>query len=77
MGCINRMNPKTQINVITSNNMIQDMNKEKILKKEEQIQIYHNKNSEEVNRQTNISQKIESIIDNNPLPFVKIKKKKY
>ena len=46
------------------------------LKSEDQIQIYQKKNDKDLNRQTSISQNIENIIDNNPISFVKIIKKK-
>ena len=40
----------------------------------EHVQIYK-KNNDDFNRQTSISQNVQNIIDNNPIPFVKIKKK--
>ena len=78
MGCINKITPKTQINVITSTKLTQDIKETNIIQKEDQIKLYSKKNNEELNRQTSISQSqnIEHLIDNNPLPFVKIIKKK-
>ena len=48
--------------------------KKKDINNDDQIQIYQKADSV-LNCQTNISQNVQYLIDNNPIPFVKIKKK--
>ena len=74
MGCLCNNNHKTQINVITSNKMLPTLKEKVYSVNGEQVQIYK-KNNDDFNRQTSISQNVQNIIDNNPIPFVKIKKK--
>ena len=74
MGCLCNNNHKTQINVITSNKMLPTLTEKVYSVNGEQVQIYK-KNNDDFNRQTSISQNVQNIIDNNPIPFVKIKKK--
>ena len=74
MGCICKNNHKPQINIITSNKMIPTLQEKVYSAEGEQVQIYK-KNNNDFNRQTSISQNVQSLIDNNPIPFVKIKKK--
>ena len=74
MGCLCKNNRKTQINVITSNKMLPTLTEKVYSVNGEQVQIYK-KNNDDFNRQTSISQNVQNIIDNNPIPFVKIKKK--
>ena len=74
MRCIIKKNNKPQIKVITSNKMNTTIKEKVNIKDENQIQIYK-KNNDDFNRQTSISQNVQNIIDNNPIPFVKIKKK--
>ena len=78
MGCLIIGNNKIKIKIktATSNNLNQNIKPTNNLKSEEQIQIYQKKNDKDLNRQTSISQNIENIIDNNPISFVKIIKKK-
>ena len=73
MGCINNIKIGDKKNIIKSNQMI---NKEKGKKVYHSIseKIYIKKSYEEP--VTSISQNVESMIENNPLPFVKIKIKK-
>ena len=74
MGCLCQNNHKLQINVITSNKMSPKSTEKDYLINGEQVQIYK-KNNDDFNRQTNISKHVQNLIDNNPIPFVKIKKK--
>ena len=74
MGCICKNINKPQINVITSNKMIPTLTEKVYLVNGEQLQIYK-KNNNDFNRQTSISKNVQNLIDNNPIPFVKIKKK--
>ena len=76
MGCLINGNNKIKIKTATSNNLNQNIKPTNNLKSEDQIQIYQKKNDKDLNRQTSISQNIENIIDNNPISFVKIIKKK-
>ena len=78
MGCLINGNNKIKIKIktATSNNLNQNIKPTNNLKSEDQIQIYQKKNDKDLNRQTSISQNIENIIDNNPISFVKIIKKK-
>ena len=76
MGCIPRINQKSIINVITSNKTNPKLNEKKDLNEENNILIYKEKKNEDFIRQTSISKKVQYLIDNNPLPFVKIKRKK-
>ena len=76
MGCLIIGNNKIKIKSATSNNLNQNIKPTNNLKSEDQIQIYQKKNDKDLNRQTSISQNIENIIDNNPISFVKIIKKK-
>ncbi len=76
MGCLIIGNNKIKIKTATSNNLNQNIKPTNNLKSEDQIQIYQKKNDKDLNRQTSISQNIENIIDNNPISFVKIIKKK-
>ena len=76
MGCLIIGNNKIKIKTATSNNLNQNIKPMNNLKSEDQIQIYQKKNDKDLNRQTSISQNIENIIDNNPISFVKIIKKK-
>ena len=79
MGCIQnvKIHDKKFTSVITSNQLNNDVNeKRKAQPKTEHI--YSNKrfsNFEDI-PQTNIYQSSEDLIENNPLPFVKIKRKK-
>ena len=74
MGCLCQNNHKPKINVITSNKMIPTLTEKFHLLNGEQIQIYK-KNNDDYIRQTSISQNVQDLIDNKPIPFVKIKKK--
>ena len=74
MGCLAGIKQKSHIYVTSSNKMIPKIEEKNNVDKENIIQIYKRKNIEEVNKQTSISQN--SLIDNNPIPFVKIIKKK-
>ena len=74
MGCIIKKNNKPQIKVITSNKMNTTIKEKVNIKDENQIQIYK-KNNDDFNCQTIISKNVEYLIENNPIPFVKIKKK--
>ena len=76
MGCLINGNNKIKIKTATPNNLNQNIKPTNNLKSEDQIQIYQKKNDKDLNRQTSISQNIENIIDNNPISFVKIIKKK-
>ena len=76
MGCLINGNNKIKIKTTTSNNLNQNMKAANNLKSDDQIQIYQKKNDKDLNRQTSISQNIENIIENNPISFVKIIKKK-
>ena len=78
MGCLINGNNKIKIKIktATSNKLNQNIKPTNNLKSEDQIQIYQKKNDKDLNRQTSISQNIENIIDNNPISFVKIIKKK-
>ena len=73
MGCIIKKN-KSQIRTITSNKMIPIIKEKVDTKDENQIQIYK-KNDDDFNFQTSISKNVQYLIENNPIPFVKIKKK--
>ena len=64
----------SRINVITSNKMLPTLTEKVYSVNGEHVQIYK-KNNDDFNRQTSISQNVQNIIDNNPIPFVKIKKK--
>ena len=76
MGCLAGIKQKPHIYVTSSNKMIPKIEEKNNLDKENIIQIYKRKNIEEVNKQTSISQNVQSLIANNPIPFVKIIKKK-
>ena len=76
MGCIPGINQKSIVNVITSNKTNPKLNEKKDLNEENNIHIYKEKKNEDFIRQTSISKKVQYLIDNNPLPFVKIKRKK-
>ena len=76
MGCLAGIKQKSHIYVISSNKMIPKIEEKNNIDEENIIQIYKQKNNEELNKQTSISQNVQSLIDNNPLPFVKIIKKK-
>ena len=73
MGCINNIRIGDKKNIIKSKQIV---NNEKSKKLSHAIseKIYTKKLSED-NPLTNISQNIEDMIENNPLPFVKIKLK--
>ena len=75
MGCIPGKQQKLQIQVIKSNEILSNINENNNIDEKENICIYKQKNNEDFNKQTSISQNVQSMIDNNPLPFVKIKKK--
>ena len=76
MGCLPGKQQKLQIQVIKHDNIISNINEKNSLDEKANVCIYKQKNNEDFNTQTGISQNIQSLIDNNPLPFVKIKKKK-
>ena len=76
MGCLCKLNHKTQINVITSNKNLSKFYEKDDESKADQINTFQQNNNEDINCQTSISQNIEHLIENNPIPFVKIKKKK-
>ena len=76
MGCLPGKQQKLQIQVIKHDNIISNINEKNSLDEKAKVRIYKQKNNEDFNKQTGISQNIQSLIDNNPLPFVKIKKKK-
>ena len=76
MGCLPGKQQKLQIQVIKHDNIISNINEKNSLDEKANVCIYKQKNNEDFNKQTGISQNIQSLIDNNPLPFVKIKKKK-
>jgi hypothetical protein len=76
MGCLAGIKQKSHIYATSSNKMIPKIEEKNNVDKENIIQIYKRKNIEEVNKQTSISQNVQSLIDNNPIPFVKIIKKK-
>ena len=72
MGCVGQMNRKTKIHTIPFK--ITSIKEKKDINNDDQIQIYQKADSV-FNCQTNISQNVQYLIDNNPIPFVKIKKK--
>ena len=72
MGCVGQMNRKTKIHAIPFK--ITSIKEKKDINNDDQIQIYQKADSV-LNCQTNISQNVQYLIDNNPIPFVKIKKK--
>ena len=76
MGCINniKIKDKKYTSVITISPLIHDI-KEKRMSQPLNQHIYSKKIIED-NSQTVISQGKEDIIENNPLPFVKIKPKR-
>ncbi len=74
MLCLCNNYHNSQNNVITSNKMLPTLTEKVYSVNGEQVQIYK-KNNDDFNRQTSISQNVQNIIDNNPIPFVKIKKK--
>ena len=76
MGCLAGIKQKSHIYVTSSNKKIPKIEEKNNVDKENIIQVYKRKNIEEVNKQTSISQNVQSLIDNNPIPFVKIIKKK-
>ena len=76
MGCLCKLNNKILINVITSNKNLSKFYEKDDESKADQINTFQQNNNEDINCQTNISQNIEHLIENNPIPFVKIKKKK-
>ena len=76
MGCLPGKQQKLQIQVIKHDNIISNINEKNSLDEKAKVCIYKQKNKKDFNKQTGISQNIQSLIDNNPLPFVKIKKKK-
>ena len=75
MGCIPGKQQKLQIKVNKSNKILSNINENNNIDEKENICIYKQKNNDDFNKQTSISQNVQSMIDNNPLPFVKIKKK--
>ena len=75
MGCIPGKQQKLQIQVSKSNKILSNINENNNIDEKENICIYKQKNNDDFNKQTSISQNVQSMIDNNPLPFVKIKKK--
>ena len=75
MGCIPGKQQKLQIQVLKSNKILSNINENNNIDEKENICIYKQKNNDDFNKQTSISQNVQSMIDNNPLPFVKIKKK--
>ena len=75
MGCLPGKQQKLQIQVIKHDNIISNINEKNSLDEKANVCIYKQKNNEDFNKQTSISQNVQSMIDNNPLPFVKIKKK--
>ena len=72
MGCVGQMNRKAKIHTIPFK--ITSIKEKKDINNDDQIQIYQKADSV-FNCQTNISQNVQYLIDNNPIPFVKIKKK--
>ena len=77
MGCLCKLNHKTPINVITSNkNFSKFYEKDDDGSKADQTNTFQQNNNEDINCQTILSQNVEHLIENNPIPFVKIKKKK-
>ena len=77
MGCLCKLNNKTSIIVITSNkNLSKLYEKDDDGSKADQTNTYQQINNEDINSQTILSQNVEHLIENNPIPFVKIKKKK-
>ena len=76
MGCLVKLNNKIPINVITSNKNLSKFYEKDDESKADQINTFQQNNNEDINCQTSISQNIEHLIENNPIPFVKIKKKK-
>ncbi len=72
MGCVGQMNRKIKIHTIPFK--ITSIKEKKDINNDDQIQIYQKADSV-LNCQTNISQNVQYLIDNNPIPFVKIKKK--
>ena len=77
MGCINniRIKDKKFTSIITSNQLQNEANEKMKLSQPLNKQIFLNRHFEDI-PQTHISQNIDDLIENNPLPFVKIKKKK-
>ena len=77
MGCINNIKIRdTSITSVIVSNKLPKEAKEK-RKYSQSLNHYNNsKNQNNETRQTNISQNIEEFIENNPLPFVKIIRKK-
>ena len=72
MGCIPGKQQKLQIQVLKSNKILSNINENNNIDEKENICIYKQKNNEDFNKQTSISQNVQSMIDNNPLPFTKI-----
>ncbi len=75
MGCINNVKIRDKKYIIKSNPMTNYETRKK-LSLVTCEQIYAKKVYDE-NHLTNFSQNVESMIENNPLPFVKIKIKKH
>ena len=75
MGCINNIKIKDSkfTTVITSNQLLKN---EKRISDATSDQIYSKKQNENSFPQTNISKNIDMLIANNPLPFVKIIRRK-
>ena len=73
MGCINniKIRDKKYPSVIVSNRMLKDLNNSRNTEYQSE-KIYSKK---KLSQFSNLSQKDEDFMDNNPLPFVKIKRK--
>ena len=75
MGCINNKRNIEKRYIIKPNQMTNIENRKKSsLATSEQV---YSKKLYEENNMTNLLQNVESMIENNPLPFVKIKMKKH
>ena len=74
MGCINNIRIRDKKKIIKSNQMIKNEKKQKPSRAMSD-KLYIKKFFEDP--VTTVSQNVESMIENNPLPFVKIKIKKH
>ena len=78
MGCINNLKIRDAsiTSVIVSNKLVKE-EKEKRKYSQPLNQQKYSKNHFNETKQTILSQDVEDLIENNPLPFVKIKRKKH
>ena len=77
MGCMYniKIKDKKYTSIIISNQLNHEVNEKRKYSHPLNEHIYSKKHFEEL-PQTNFTQSVENIIENNPLPFVKIKRKR-